>query len=127
MILKPSSPVSPDFTIDGINKSVGEFTAAAHPATGSESVIKSKTDAIAVRTSGTDSAEKEFEKYTTAKVAALFNNLRKETREIEDNITIGENDVLNRDQHAFIMRRHELSLVYVSRLYLTIVTTSSCY
>jgi hypothetical protein len=110
----PISPRSADFTVDAINKSVGEKAAATHSDSGSETATKPKSEATTVRAAGNESVEKEFRKYTTAKVAELFNNLRKETREIEGNIMIGETDVLNRDQHAFMMRRHELSLVYVS-------------
>lgn len=66
---------------------------------------------------GTESVEKEFRNYTTAKVTDLFNVLRKETLDIENNIAAGEKEVLDRDQHAFMMRRHDLAVAYVTPHY----------
>jgi hypothetical protein len=62
---------------------------------------------------GNESAEKEFQSYTSTKVRDLFNGLRRQTLEIEANIAIGEREVLDRDQHAYMMRRHELSIAYL--------------
>ena len=67
----------------------------------------------------TDGAEKEFQKYTTDKVKNLFEGLRKETDDIEDNIAIGEAEVLKRDQLAFMMRQHELILANLQAAHAT--------
>jgi hypothetical protein len=55
-------------------------------------------------------AEKEFQKYTSDKVTDLFDNLRRETVEIEKNIGLGEAEVLDRENMAFMMRQHDLAL-----------------
>ena len=65
------------------------------------------------------------EKYKASNLNDLFDGLRRETLEIEENIAIGQKEVLDRDQHAFLMRRHELSIAYVILL-LRIVASRSC-
>ena len=75
---------------------------------------------------GTETVENDFRKYTTDKVTELFNVLRKETLEIESNIAIGEKEVLDRDKHAFMMRRHELALAYVLSLLTLDASSSRC-
>jgi hypothetical protein len=73
---------------------------------------KDKQDTAITAFGSGESAEKEFQKYTAAKVNELFNILRRETLDIEENIAIGEKEVIDRDQHAFIMRRHERLIAY---------------
>ncbi|KAJ3369356.1 hypothetical protein HDU91_007277 [Kappamyces sp. JEL0680] len=60
--------------------------------------------------SQSQSADKEFQNYSTGKGKDLFDGLRRETEEIEMNIALGEQEVLDREQMAFLMRQHDLAL-----------------
>lgn len=63
-------------------------------------------------------AEKEFAGYTAAKVKDVYDQLRNETDQIENNIAVGEKEVLAREQMAFLMRQHELELANLQSAHL---------
>ena len=75
----------------------------------------------------TISPEQEFLKYSSKKTKDLFDGLRAQTEVIEHNIALGENEVLLKDEIAFLIRRNDLGVANLANSQVQIVNVDRWY